>query len=85
MFPYTILGDIQPDAVLVEGVLVGIEPPQAALARGFLVLVHRRILLMPEDDAFAGPALPGGPPALGALGFSLIALQLASPARQTGP
>lgn len=51
--------NIQPDTVLVERILVRVETLEISTAgRGVVeILVHRRILLMTEDDAFAGPTL----------------------------
>lgn len=53
---HTVFWDIQPDAILVERVLVRIEPLQVTATLGRLgqVLVHGRILLMTKDDALTG-------------------------------
>lgn len=76
--------DIQPNTVVIESILVGIEVLQTApTARAVEILVHRGILLMTEDNALTRPAFPRALAALGALGLLLIALQLPTPARQT--
>lgn len=51
--------NIQPNTVLVERILVRVETLQISSASGSVVqvLVHGCILLMTEDDAFAGPTL----------------------------
>jgi hypothetical protein len=79
----TVFRDLQPDVVFSKAVLVGIEPLQSGPSGVFSVLIHRRILLMAEDDAFAGATLPRRFAALGALWLLLVAFQLPGPARQT--
>lgn len=71
----TLLGDIEPDAILTEGVLVGIKPPEVpgTTRRLRRVLIHGRILLMAEDDGLAGTTLSGALATLGTLGFLLVA------------
>lgn len=76
-------GDLQPNIVVAEGVLIGIEPLQAAPASAIRLLVHRGILLVAEDNAFAGTTLPRCLAALGALGLLLVAFQLPGSTRQT--
>jgi hypothetical protein len=53
---HTVFWDIQPNAILVERVLVRIEPLQVSTTLGRLgqVLVHGGILLMAKYDALTG-------------------------------
>lgn len=70
--------DFQPDAILVEGVLVRVEPPQSpSVPRvSIIVLIQRRILMVTKHDALTGPTLPPASPALRALRSFLVALEL---------
>lgn len=71
----TILGDVYPDGVVVECVLVGIEALERVLVSR-VVAVHGGIVLVAEDDAGAGYAFSRRLCALPAHGLLLVALEL---------
>lgn len=75
----TLLRNIQPDTIFVEGILVRKEPIQAAsaiLSSPRALLVHRGILLVPKHDPVTGPTLSRAAAALRAYRLLLVAFQL---------
>lgn len=72
---HTVFRNIQPDAILVERVLVRIEPLQVSTTLGRLgqVLVHRGILLMAKYNALTGATFSAAFATLRALRFLLVA------------
>lgn len=68
------LWDVEPDTVLVKGILIRVEPLQSATAGSGIaqVLVHRGILLMAENDPLAGATNPAAFTTLRAFGFLLV-------------
>lgn len=71
----TILWNLKPDTVIREGLLIVVEAFLTALALS-IIPVHRRVLLMAEDDSFAGTTFSGRFAALAALGLLFVALEL---------
>lgn len=71
-------GDIEPDAIVTEGVLVRVKALEVtgATGRAGRLLIHRGILLMAEDDGLTRSTFPGTFAALGALGFLFVACSL---------
>ena len=76
----TVLGDIQPDAILLERVFIRIETLEIAtvLGRAPGSIVHRSVLLVAEYDALARATLSISFPTLRALGFLFVACQFSS-------
>lgn len=71
----TLLGDIQPDDIVAEGILVGVEALQALLAT-IASAVHGGILLVAEDQAGIEDTLATGLGAWPADGLPFVAFQL---------
>ena len=61
--------------VPVEGIFVRIETPQRIGSWRRLIAIHRRILLMAEDDAFPVRAISARLGTLSAFGFLFAALE----------
>lgn len=70
----TMFWDIQPYTILIKSVLIRIEAFQRAAPTGRIirVLIHRGILLMAENDPFAGAAFSAAFATLRTLGLLLI-------------
>lgn len=66
--------DIQPYTIFIKSVLVRVETFQRAPSTGGIirVLIHRGILLMAENDPFAGAAFSAAFATLRTLGLLLI-------------
>lgn len=71
---HTMFGDVEPDTVLVKGILIRVEALQRATSGGGIaqILVHRGILLMAKDDPLAGATDPAAFTTLRAFGFLLV-------------
>jgi hypothetical protein len=77
------LGDVEPDCVVVECVFVGIEALERVLVAR-VVTVHGGVVLVAEDYPRAGDAFSGGFDALSTHGLLLITLQLALTTSEAG-
>lgn len=80
----TILWNLKPDAVIRKGLLIVVEAFLTALALVAVILVHRRILLMTEDDALAGSTFSRPFAALTALGLLFVTLEFPCTTGQAG-
>ena len=78
----TMAGNVHPDGIVVESVLVGVEALERVLIAR-VVAIHGGIVLMSEDKARTGDALSGGLGALPTQRLLLIALELPLTASET--
>ena len=78
----TMAGNVHPDGIVVECVLVGVEALERVLIAR-VVAIHGGIVLMSEDKPRTGDAFSGGLGALPTQRLLLIALELPLTASET--